>query len=49
MFDRSTVLVNADALEDPFQDLLEALRSQGNASQLLLHLPEEEKVCKSQI
>jgi hypothetical protein len=43
-------LINADILEDPFPDLLEALQSQDNASELLLlHSLEEEVVCRTQI
>lgn len=41
-------LVNADVLDDPIPNLLGALQSHANASQLL-HLLEEEVVCRSQI
>ncbi len=37
-------LINADVSDDPFLDLLQALWSQVNASQLLLQPPEEEVV-----
>ncbi len=41
--------VNVDVLNDLFPYLIKALRSQENASQLLLYPPEEEVVRRSQI
>jgi hypothetical protein len=38
-------LVNANVLEDPFPELLDALKSQ--AIQFLLQHPEEEVICRS--
>ncbi len=42
-------LINADTPEDPFPGVLQALRGQPKASELLLHPPEQEIVCRSQI
>jgi hypothetical protein len=42
-------LVNADVSDDPFKKIFLRLSRVRQCQQLLLHLPEEEDVCRSQI